>query len=63
MKVDKVVTVQVKDISIVEVDVILLKNIPHQLLFICFFGGLVDAQLTLGPQAVWNMAQKKPCLT
>ena len=63
MKVDKVVMVQVVDISIVEVDVTLLKNIPHQLLFIGFFGGLVDAQLTLGPQAVWNMAQKKPCLT
>ena len=54
MKVDKVVTVQVQDISTVEVDVTLLKNIPHQLLFIGFFGGLVDVQLPLGQQAVWS---------
>ena len=54
MKIDKVVTVQVQDISTVEVDVTLLKSIPHQLLFIGFFGGLVDDQLPLGQQAVWS---------
>lgn len=42
MEVDKVVTVQVKDISIVEVHVAILKRVSDQLLLIGFPGGLVD---------------------
>ena len=42
MEVDKVVIVQVEDISIVKVQVAILKRVSDQLLLIGFLGGLVD---------------------
>ena len=63
MKVDKVVTVQVEDISVVEVEVTLLKHVADKLLFIGFLGGLVDGKVALlGHKVVWDSAQKKSCL-
>ena len=63
MKIDKVVTVQVENVPEVEVEVTLLKSIPHKFLLIGFFGGLVDSEFSIGKEVLWNSAQKQPCLT